>query len=401
MICRALLVAVLIAFGGTPIQAEPEMSKDDAYWLKLFADVVARTKENFVTTVSTQQLVEAGLKGMLTSLDAHSMFIEPAEYTKLRNKYKGTYAGLGMEILLSNEGVKVVSAMDEGPAQKAGLRAGDMILSINGQPLQALPRSVIMDRIHKAKDLQISLEIFREHAVPFTVTLRKELIPLKPVKWRMMDKVGYIKINMFNEKTATQVELAIQDLKKKSNPLIGLVLDLRNNPGGLFDQSILVASCFLDKKEVVSVRGQKGVTVQRYHSRAADRLKNVPIVVLVNEGTASSAEILAGALQDHKRALVMGQRTCGKGSIQTIFPLTRHKSAMQITTGEYFTPQGRSLHKKGVLPDVLIENAVVISKEKVLENGKTIKTIKRSSEDLTIARAMDFLVGYNMYRYHG
>lgn len=413
-----IAACLLFFLVNSDVLAEAPSNKDDAYWVKLFADVLTRTKENYVEKVSSQDLVEAALKGMLSSLDPHSTFVEPNDFAKMQDKYKGAYAGLGIEITLSQGAIKVISAIEDTPAQKAGIRPGDMIVAINNQSLHNLSLSGAVEKVQGKPGEEITLRILRPNEPPFNITLKKEVITLKPVKWGVYGEIGYIRINHFNSTTSDMMEKAFADIQKKIKNLKGVVLDLRNNPGGLFDQSILVASYFLDQKEIVSVKGRNKETVQRYKSRAFDRLKNVPMVVLVNEGTASSAEIVAGALQDNKRALVMGVRTFGKGSVQTIFPLTRHKSAMQITTGSYYTPSGKSIQATGIVPDVEIEEIDISKKKKVLfreenilgafKNAKFNKAPQTHAreysgpqDDNQLARAIDFLVGFSVYRYNG
>ena len=321
--------------------------------LQLFGDVVDEVQRQYVTPVDEKKLIQSAIDGMLTSLDPHSNYLDPEAFQSMRDQTRGEYGGLGIEVTSEDGVVKVISPMDDTPATKAGIKAGDYITAIDGQ-------SVVGDTLNDAVKLMrgkvgqtIVLSIAREGQESRDVTLTREVINVKSVKSHPEGDYGYLRITAFNEKTGQETEAAVRDLLAKNPKMKGLVLDLRNNPGGLLDQAIEVSDVFLDGGEVVSQRGRDPKDVERYNARPGDLLKGMPMVVLINSGSASAAEIVAGALQDRHRAELVGITSFGKGSVQTVIPLRGGTDgALKLTTARYYTPSGRSIQRTGITPDL-------------------------------------------------
>lgn len=325
--------------------------------LGIFATVLAKVRKDYVVEVDDSTLIDEALDGMLHSLDPHSSYLSPDDFRDMESSSRGEYGGLGMEVTTEDGVVKVVTPMDDTPAKRAGIESGDAIIQINGESIIGLSLSEAVDQMRGEPGEPISITVLREgEDEPLEFDLVREIIKRESVRHEVMDGVGYIRISAFNETTGVGIENAVKELKKEmGGKLPGVVIDLRSNPGGLLDQSIRVSSVFLDGGEVVSVRSRDPKDTARYNARRGDMLKDVPVVVLINEASASAAEIVAGALQDRDRAVIVGMTSFGKGSVQSIIPLNGGRDgALRLTTARYYTPSGRSIQALGVEPDIAI-----------------------------------------------
>jgi carboxyl-terminal processing protease len=363
----ATLCAALLAFTpGAPAIAQNDSgdsaseARSDTYrQLKLFGDVFERVRADYVEQTGDRELIEAAIQGMLSHLDPHSSYLSKENFQEMQVQTQGEFGGLGIEVTMEQGVVKVVSPIDETPAARAGIRAGDLIIALDGEPVTGLTLSEAVDQMRGKVGSEIELTIRRGQREPFEVTIEREKITIQSVRSKTFGDVGYLRITTFNEQTQPGLEeeiAAIQD--ELGDELQGYVIDLRNNPGGLLDQAISVSDSFLKQGEIVSTRGRDAEDSQRYNAENGDLTNGTPLVVLVNGGSASASEIVAGALQDHGRAIVMGTQSFGKGSVQTIVPLPGH-GAMRLTTARYYTPSGRSIQAKGIAPDITVEPAEV------------------------------------------
>ncbi|ACT57861.1 carboxyl-terminal protease [Hirschia baltica ATCC 49814] len=332
----------------------PENSHAETYQqLDLFAEILARVQTEYVTGVDEAEVMEASIDGMLTSLDPHSSYLNPEEYRSMQVQASGEYGGLGIEITQQDGFILVVSPMDDTPASRAGIQPGDYISAINGEPIVGQPMNDSLKEMRGAPGTDILLTILRENEEPFDVSLTREIIKQNSVSFHTEDTIGYIRISSFNEQTTDGVNDALTALKKElGTKMSGLILDLRNNPGGLLNQAVGVSSAFLDGGEVVSTRGRHPNDVQRYNARQGERVEGLPIIVLINGGSASAAEIVAGALQDHNRATILGEISFGKGSVQSVIPLGPQRGAIRLTTSRYYTPSNASIQGAGIEPDI-------------------------------------------------
>jgi carboxyl-terminal processing protease len=324
--------------------------------LNLFGDVFERVRSDYVEEPGEAELIEAAINGMLSSLDPHSSFLNAKDFRDMQVQTRGEFGGLGIEVTLEDELVKVVTPIDDTPAHKAGVLAGDMITHLDGEPVSGLSLREAVDKMRGPVNTPITLTIMREGAnEPLEIKIVRDVIRIQAVRHRVEDDIGYLRITQFNEQTSESLKAAVEQLTRDipADNLKGFVLDLRNNPGGLLDQAISVSDAFLDRGEVVSTRGRRSQETQRFTARAGDLTKGKPVIVLINGGSASASEIVAGALQDHRRATVVGTRSFGKGSVQTIIPLGRN-GAIRLTTARYYTPAGRSIQAKGIDPDIEI-----------------------------------------------
>ncbi|HEY2658634.1 MAG TPA: S41 family peptidase [Caulobacteraceae bacterium] len=322
--------------------------------LELFGDVLTTVENQYVAPVDDKKLIQAAIDGMLTSLDPHSGYLNPDDYGDMRDQTRGEYGGLGIEVTSDEGAVKVVSPMDDTPAFRAGIQPGDYITAIDGQSVIGLQLSDAVKKMRGAIGQPINLTIVRQGKDPFDVKLVRESINVKSAKGHEEGDYGYLRVSAFDEKTTEQATAAVKELQAKNPKMKGLVLDLRNNPGGLLDQAVGISSMFLDGGEVVSQRGRDPKDIERYNARShGDMLHGLPMVVLINSGTASAAEIVSGALQDRHRAAIVGLTSFGKGSVQTVIPLHGGEDgALKLTTARYFTPSGRSIQKTGIEPDL-------------------------------------------------
>ncbi len=318
-------------------------------------DVFLKVRQSYVDQVDDSKLIEGAINGMLASLDPHSSYLDARDSENMRSQTDGEYGGLGLTVQAEDGAVKVVSPTDDSPAARAGIKSGDYITHIDDQLIVGSGLNSAVDRMRGKPGTRIKLTVVRpgeEKSLSFTLT--REIIRTRPVKWEAEGDVGVIRISAFNRQTGGATREAVADLTRKIGPqLAGFVIDLRSNPGGLLDQAIEVSDVFLERGEIVSQRGRTKDDIERYYARADDLAAGKPIVVLVDEGTASAAEIVAGALQDQKRALVIGQRTFGKGSVQTLIPLSAD-TGLRLTTARYYTPAGRPVQEAGIEPDIAV-----------------------------------------------
>jgi carboxyl-terminal processing protease len=354
----ASAATVVLLSGSAAITQTTKSSSDTYRQLNLFAEVFERVRSDYVEEVGDEQLVETAINGMLSSLDPHSSYLNAKNYQDMQVQTRGEFGGLGIEVTMEAGLVKVVSPIDDTPAARAGIKPNDLITHIDGDPILGLTLPEAVDKMRGPVNSAIKLTIRREGREPFDVSLTRATVKIQSVKSHLEgDNIGYIRITSFNEQTDSGLQNAVKNLKQQAgNKLVGYVLDLRNNPGGLLDQAIAVSDDFLDKGEIVSTRGRRSEEAQRWNARPGDITNGLPIVVLINGGSASASEIVAGALQDHRRGILVGTRSFGKGSVQTIIPLPGH-GAMRLTTARYYTPSGRSIQAKGIEPDIAVEPA--------------------------------------------
>ncbi len=349
-----MVCGVILAFPIAGITASSETYRQ----LDLFGDVFERIHTDYVTEVEDAPLIESAINGMLQSLDPHSSYLNPDTFRDVQVQTRGEFGGLGIEVTMEDGVVKVVAPIDETPAARAGIESGDLITHLDDEPIQGLTLDQAVDKIRGPVNTQLRLTVVREgEDGPLDISITRDIITVQSVRWRTEGDVGYVRITTFNEQTEAGLERGLLELTKDIGPdMTGIVLDLRNNPGGLLDQAVAVADAFLDKGEIVSTRGRNNRDTQRYQSRPGDLAKDTPIIVLINGGSASASEIVAGALQDHRRAVILGKKSFGKGSVQTIIPLSGGgEGALKLTTAKYYTPSGRSIQAKGIEPDFLVE----------------------------------------------
>ena len=321
--------------------------------LGLFGDVLDTVERQYVTPVDDTKLIHAALDGMLTSLDPHSGYLDPENFDDMRDQTRGEYGGLGIEVTSEDGVVKVISPMDGTPAFTAGVKSGDYITAVNGESVLGLSVNDAVKQMRGKPGETVTLTIAREKSDPFDVKIVREVIKPKTAVARLEGDYGILRISGFNEKTTDEAEAAFASIKAKNPKMKGLVLDLRDNPGGLLDQAVSISDMFLEGGEIVSQRGRDPRDVERYNARPGDITNGLPIVVLINSGTASAAEIVSGALQDRKRAEIVGLTSFGKGSVQTVIPLRGGvDGALKLTTAKYYTPSGRSIQKTGIEPDL-------------------------------------------------
>jgi carboxyl-terminal processing protease len=419
-------VGVVVLVACVAAASMPQTGSSDTFrQLKLFGDVFERVRAEYVEEVSDETLVEAAINGMLTSLDPHSGYLDAKKYRDMQVQTKGEFGGLGIEVTMENGLVKVVSPIDDTPAQRAGVQAGDVITHINSEPVLGMSLSEAVERMRGPVDTSIELTLRRPgHDEPIQVSMARAVITISPVRWHAEGDIAYIRISSFNEQTESSLHKAIEEAKGQlGTNFKGVVLDLRNNPGGLLEQAVAVADAFLDRGEIVSTRGRRPDSIQRFNARRGDEIDARPMVVLINGGSASASEIVAGALQDHGRAIVMGTRSFGKGSVQTIMPLPGH-GAIRLTTARYYTPAGTSIQAKGIVPDIEVQQSHVeaidegVSRREAdlrgrLQNDqadgqdaggdgqpagpKAQQTQQPPAEDYQLARAVDLLRGVAMF----
>jgi len=350
------LVAVQprVMFAG--MSAKAAASSDTYRNLNLFGDVFERVRSDYVEKPDDSKLVETAINGMLAGLDPHSSYMDGKSFRDMQIQTRGEFGGLGIEVTMEDGLVKVVSPIDETPAAKAGILANDIITHLDDDAVQGLTLNQAVEKMRGPVNTKIKLRVMRKGAdKPIEISITRDIIRVRAVRSNVQgDDVAYIKLTQFNEQTTDGLKKAIADLTAQipADKLKGYIIDLRNNPGGLLDQAISVSDAFLERGEIVSTRGRNVEETQRFNARAGDLTKGKPIIVLVNGGSASASEIVAGALQDHKRATVLGTRSFGKGSVQTIIPLGAGNGALRLTTARYYTPSGKSIQAKGISPDI-------------------------------------------------
>lgn len=369
MMRKVSLVLVGALFGATAVGVAQDPHLFSKAWaagnaetyrnLNLFGDVFERIRADYVEKPDDAKLVETAINGMLAGLDPHSSYMDAKRYRDRQVDIRGEFGGLGIEVSMENNLIKVVSPIDETPAARAGILANDVITHIDGQAIEGLTLQQAVEKMRGPVNTAITLKIMRKDSEPLDVKLTRDLIRIRVARSRVEGNVGYIRLASFSEQTNEGLQKGIEDIKKAipEKDLKGYVLDLRNNPGGLLDQSIRVVDTMLNRGEVVSTRGRQPEDIQRYSARSGDMMDGKPIIVLVNGGSASASEIVAGALQDHKRATVLGTRSFGKGSVQTLLDLGQN-GALSLTTARYYTPCGRSIQAKGIVPDIKVEPVI-------------------------------------------
>jgi len=351
--------------------------------LKVFTDVLGLLQKEYVEETNSKDLIYGAIKGMLETLDPHSAFMPPNMYKEMQEETKGRFEGLGIEITLREGILTVVSPIEDTPAFKAGIQAGDQIIKINDEPTKNLTLMESVKRLRGPKGTKVTLTIMREgFTKPREFTLIRDVIPIRSVSYELMEKhYGYIRISQFQEKTDGEFEKAIKTLEEQSKgTLKGLILDIRNNPGGLLDQAVKVADRFIDSGVIVSMQGRKEDQKMKFNAHPDGKLSRYPLVVLVNSGSASGAEIVAGAIQDHARGIIIGTQTFGKGSVQTIFPL-KDGSGLRLTTARYYTPNGRSIQAKGIVPDIIVKPSQTEEEKAIVPRHPTEKDLERHLND--------------------
>ena len=362
---RRFFPASIIALILLTISTVSFAQKKEIYdLLDLFGSVFQIVRSDYVEEVKDSEVIEAAINGMLASLDPHSSYLNQKSFGEMQVQTKGEFGGLGIEVTMENGLIKVVLPIDDTPAFKAGIHAGDYISGINDEPVMGITLSEAVDKMRGAPDTKIKITVLREgESEPLNFNIVRAIIKIKSVRSHATGDIVYLRITQFNENTIDKLKEEWEKQKKaiaqNDNAQVkGIVLDLRNNPGGLLDQAVAVSDAFLDGGEIVSTRGRDPENTKRYTAHGNNIAKGIPIVVLINNGSASASEIVAGALQDHKRAIIMGIKSFGKGSVQTVIPLPGH-GAMKLTTARYFTPSGHSIQAKGITPDILVEQAKI------------------------------------------
>jgi len=357
LVCLTVLVVsgAETVFAKTSDEKQNEINSYEL--LNLFGEVMERAKATYVEEVTDKQLIEAAINGMLVSLDPHSSYLDAKDFKYMNEQTSGKFGGLGIEITMEQSVVKIVSPIDDTPAFRAGLKPGDYITHINGETIIGMTLNEAVDKMRGKPGSKVKLTIRRVDEKPFDVTLKRENIKTQAVKTDIKDDVLYVRIGSFSEDVAKDIKKAFEkETQKAKKPIKGVVLDVRNNPGGLLDQAVAVSELFLDQGEVVSTRARSEDETMRYMAKGKDITNGLPIVVIINNGSASASEIVAGALQDHKRAVVIGEKSFGKGSVQTVVPLA-NDGAMRLTTARYYTPSGKSIQATGIEPDVVVHPA--------------------------------------------
>ena len=441
---RSLIILILGFIAGgiffnqidkTALMAQAKNGSEDKNrvyeQLNLFGEVFDRIRSGYVEDVNSSDLISAAIRGMLTSLDPHSGYMPPESFQDMQVDTRGAFGGLGIEVTQEDGFVKVVSPMDGTPASEAGIQSGDFITHVDGEAILGLTLSEAVDKMRGPVGSEVSLTIVRNlDEEPFDIVIIRDVIKLTAARVRVEDDVIIVRVTTFNEQTTPNIKKGIKEkideLSGKDN-VSGFIIDLRNNPGGLLSEAISVSDMFLNQGEIVSTRGRNNGQAKRYSASKGDLAENKPIIVLINGGSASASEIVAGALQDHKRAVILGTKSFGKGSVQSVIPLGEN-GAMRLTTARYYTPSGRSIQALGVVPDIIVEQLPRLNKEKeedepssriteadlkgalsndrlsdeekeLLEKEKKIqlKKIQRRKTDNQLSFALDVISGLNIY----
>jgi carboxyl-terminal processing protease len=405
LILLSLVLTFNLSYGNEKIPIEQ---------LKAFSEVYMKIKKDYVEKVDDEKLFDDAIKGMLEGLDPHSTYLNEKDFEDLQIGTRGEFGGLGIEVTMEDGYVKVVSPIDDTPAYRAGVKAGDLIIMLDDKPVKGLTLSECVDIMRGKVGTSLELTIAREgENKPLKIKIIRDTIKVKSVKHDILDSnYGYLRITSFQSKTGSSLKDVLLKIKRKNN-LKGIILDLRNNPGGVLGAAVEVSDTFLDqKKMIVSTSGRMSDAINEFKSSSNDFAKDIPIVVLINGGSASASEIVAGALQDHRRAIIMGTQSFGKGSVQTILPLTR-KTALKITTARYFTPNGRSIQAKGITPDIIVKEMKFEKKDEVeflkesdltghldknskKEKNRTSFKNSKYADDYQLSEALNLLKGLNI-----
>ncbi|MBC8445142.1 MAG: S41 family peptidase [Rhodospirillaceae bacterium] len=412
------VMAISLPSGG--MAQEKQDSEEETYrLLRLFGDVFERVRADYVEELTDEELIEAAIGGMLSSLDPHSSFMNKKNYKDMQVQTRGKFGGLGIEVTMENGLVKVVSPIDDTPAHRAGIESGDLVTHLDNEPVLGLTLQQAVEKMRGKVGTDIKLTVRREGVDDFDVTITRAIVNIRSVRSRMEGNVGYLRITSFSAQATDGARKAIAGFYEEvGDQLQGVILDLRNNPGGLLDQAVSISDIFMERGEIVSTRSRRPEETSRYNARSGDLIKGLPLVVLINGGSASASEIVAGALQDHSRAILLGTKSFGKGSVQTIIPLSQ-QGAMRLTTSRYYTPSGRSIQAVGIEPDIIVELAKIesISLSRTtresdlrgaLDNGndndakeenkpKPVKPDENKARDYQLDRALDLIRGVAMF----
>ncbi|MDC3409876.1 S41 family peptidase [Alphaproteobacteria bacterium] len=403
------------------IEVKAQNNRQETYkQLNLFGDVFQRVQEQYVEEITDKELIESAISGMLQSLDPHSSYLSPESYKDMQVKTKGAFGGLGIEITMEDGFVKVVSPIDDTPAANAGMKSGDLIIGIDGESIKGLTINEAVSKLRGPVKSKVTITVVRENKDPFEIEIIRDIIKIRSVKHEIINNIGYVRLTTFSDTTTSGMEKSVKEIKKElGDKFQGLILDLRNNPGGLLNQSISVTDSFLNQGEIVSTQGRKSDDTSRIFAKKGDIIDGKPLIVLINSGSASASEIVAGALKDHARAIIVGTRSFGKGSVQSIIPLAGN-GAMRLTTARYYTPSGVSIQAKGIEPDIKVEAGITELKKEKIENrreenlrgaldkkdNKTkakenekpkISPVEKLLQDNQISRGVDLIKGIHLF----
>ena len=421
---KKTILFIFFIYAIIPLKAiNADTNRQETYkQLNLFGDVFQRVQEQYVEEVTDKKLIESAISGMLQSLDPHSSYLSADSYKDMQVKTKGKFGGLGIEITMEDGVVKVVSPIDDTPAAKAGMKSGDLIIGVDGESIRGLTINESVSKLRGPVGSKVIITVVRDKQDPYEIEIKRDIINIKSVKHNIIKNIGYVRLTTFSDTTTSGLEKAINEIKKNiGNKFQGLILDLRNNPGGLLNQSISVADAFLNQGEIVSTQGRNDDDTSRVFAKKGDLINGQPLVVLINSGSASASEIVAGALKDHSRAIIIGTRSFGKGSVQSIIPLAGN-GAMRLTTARYFTPSGISIQAKGIDPDIIVEAGATDlkkpknnnrreenlrgaldknkkSKETEIDSDseKPLTPLEKLLQDNQISRAVDMIRGISLF----
>jgi len=408
-------IIYLVFFLIYPLTLQAASNDEEKYkYLDLFGQVFDRVRSAYVDEVSDKELIEKAIDGMLSGLDPHSGYMNEEIWQEMQMDTKGKFGGLGIEITMEEGFVKVISPIEDTPAYKAGVLAGDYIIQIDDTPVFGLTLNEAVDLMRGKKGESIIITISRANTEPFELEIIRDFIKIRSVKSEIIKNVGYLRITSFNEQTESGLLNALKEIKSNSNEtILGYILDVRSNPGGLLDQAVKVTDLFLSKGEIVSTRGRDRKDIKRYRAKNKDKINGMPLVVIIDGGSASASEIVAGALQDHRRAIIIGTQSFGKGSVQTIIPFQVSDSekitGIRLTTARYFTPSGTSIQGKGIIPDIIIQQGEFESFDykrfsesdlkDSLDKDKNIETKINEEEDNQISKIEERLnLDYQLQR---
>ena len=403
------------------IEVKAQNNRQETYkQLNLFGDVFQRVQEQYVEEITDKELIESAISGMLQSLDPHSSYLSPESYKDMQVKTKGAFGGLGIEITMEDGFVKVVSPIDDTPAANAGMKSGDLIIGIDGESIKGLTINEAVSKLRGPIKSKVTITVVREDKDPFEIEIIRDIIKIRSVKHEIINNIGYVRLTTFSDTTTSGMEKSVKEIKKElGDKFQGLILDLRNNPGGLLNQSISVTDSFLNQGEIVSTQGRKSDDTSRIFAKKGDIIDGKPLIVLINSGSASASEIVAGALKDHARAIIVGTRSFGKGSVQSIIPLAGN-GAMRLTTARYYTPSGVSIQAKGIEPDIKVEAGITELKKEKKENRREenlrgaldkrddktkaeedekpkISPVEKLLQDNQISRGVDLIKGIHLF----